>query len=156
MSWIQEARPAAREVCPLAHSKSALKRWRQSEAHHERNKGVRTAARSAVKKARTTIESSAPDEAQAAIREATAVLDRAAKRKIIHPNAASRSKSRMMRRLNKATGVTAAPAEAPKKARKTTAKAKPAAKAKAPAKAKTTAKAPAKPRATKPKPAAKS
>lgn len=139
----------------MAHSKSALKRWRQSEAHHERNKGVRTAARSAVKKARTTIETSAPDEAQAAIREATAVLDRAAKRKIIHPNTASRSKSRMMRRLNKATGATA-PAEAPKKARKTTAKAKPAAKAKAPAKAKTTAKAPAKPRATKPKPAAKS
>jgi small subunit ribosomal protein S20 len=141
----------AREVRPLAHSKSALKRWRQNEAHRERNKGVRTESRTAVRKAHTTIDTGSSDEAQAAIREATAVLDRAAKRRVIHPNAASRHKSRLMRQLNKAAGAAVVEAEAPKKARK----AAPKTAAKTTAKAKAPAKAAAKPRATRAKPAAK-
>jgi small subunit ribosomal protein S20 len=104
----------------LAHSKSALKRWRQNEAHRERNKPVRTAARTAVRKARTAIQDG--DEAEAAIREATRVLDKAAKRNIIHKNTAARQKSRLMRRLNKASAGPAT-AEAPKKTRLRAAKA---------------------------------
>lgn len=125
----------------MAHSKSALKRWRQNEAHRERNKPVRTAARTSVKKARTAIAGGNADEAAAAIKEASSILDRAAKRNVIHKNAASRQKSRLMRHLNEAgAGVTA---EAPKKTRKASTKTT----AKAPAKtgAKKTA---AKPRAT--------
>ena len=121
----------------MAHSKSALKRWRQNEAHRERNKPARTEARTAARKAHATIAASPADEAEAAIRAAAGILDRAAKRRVIHKNAASRHKSRMMRHLNKVGGVSAAPAEAPKKARKTAAKP-------AGAKAKTAAK----PRAT--------
>ena len=131
----------------MAHSKSALKRWRQNEAHRERNKGVRTAARSAVKKAHTAIESSSPDEAQAAIREAAGILDRASKGNVVHRNAVARHKSRMMKQLNKASGAAVAAVEAPKKTRK--------APAKKAAAAAPQAKAPAKPRAAKPKPAAK-
>jgi small subunit ribosomal protein S20 len=126
---------------PLAHSKSALKRWRQNEAHHERNKPVRSEGRTAVKTARAAIGAGAVDEAKAAVSAATAILDRAAKRNVIHKNAASRSKSRLMKHLN---AIGSAPAEeAPKKARKTAAK-KPAAKKPA-----------AKKPATKAKPAAK-
>lgn len=119
----------------MAHSKSALKRWRQNEQHRERNKPVRTSARTAVKKARVAI-AEGGDEAAAALREAASVLDRAAKHNVIHRNTASRQKSRLMRALSKRS---AAPGggEAPKKARKTatkkTAAKKPAAK-KAPAK----------------------
>jgi small subunit ribosomal protein S20 len=103
----------------VAHSKSALKRWRQNEAHRARNKPVRSASRTAVKKAHAAIDGGSPDDAAAAIREAAGILDRAAKRRIIHPNAASRHKSRMMRQLNKAgAGV----AEAPKKGRRTATK----------------------------------
>ncbi|MDP9237124.1 MAG: 30S ribosomal protein S20 [Chloroflexota bacterium] len=120
----------------MAHSKSALKRWRQNEAHRERNKPARTEARTAARKAHATIVASPPDEAQAAIRAAAGILDRAAKRKIIHKNAASRHKSRMMLHLNKVVGVSAAAAEAPKKARKTAAK--PTTKAKAAAKPRAT------------------
>ncbi len=124
----------------MAHSKSALKRWRQNEQHRERNKPVRTSARTAVKKARATI-AEGGDEVAAALREAASVLDRAAKHNVIHRNTASRQKSRLMRALNKRAAGPAAE-EAPKKARKTAAK-KTASK-KTPAK-----KAPAK-RATKP------
>lgn len=121
----------------MAHSKTALKRWRQNEAHRERNKPVRTAARTAARKAHATIEANPSEEATAAIAEAAGILDRAAKRRVIHPNAASRHKSRMMRHLNKLTAAPAKEAAAPKKTRKAAAK---------PAGAK--AKAAAKPRAT--------
>src|SRR5439155_2921419 len=129
---------------PLAHSKSALKRWRQADAANERNKGVRSGARTAVKTAREAIAASGAEEAQEAIRAAEGILDRAAKRRVIHKNAASRHKSRLMRHANEAAGGVAT-TEAPKRTRKSTAK--------APARAKTSAKAkaPAKPRATKPK-----
>jgi small subunit ribosomal protein S20 len=113
----------------LAHSKSALKRWRQNERQRDRNKAVRSATRTAVKNARTGV-AEASDDAAAAIREAMSVLDRAAKRNVIHKNAASRHKSRLMKHLNAATAGEAT-AEAPKKRR---APAKKAAAKKAPAK----------------------
>lgn len=121
----------------MAHSKSALKRWRQNETHRERNKPARTEARTASRKAHTAIATGPADEALAAIREAAGILDRAAKRKVIHRNAASRHKSRMMLHLNKVAGAPAVAADAPKKARKATAKATP--KAKAAAKPRATA-----------------
>jgi small subunit ribosomal protein S20 len=123
----------------LAHSKSALKRWRQNEAHRENNKPVRTGARTATRKAHTTIVTGTPEEAQAAIREAAGIVDRAAKHNVIHKNAASRHKSRMMKHLNKLTGAAPVAAEAPKKARKTPAKAGATAKAKTAAKPRATA-----------------
>lgn len=94
----------------MAHSKSALKRWRQNEAHRARNKPVRSAARTAVRTAHAAAESGNADHA---IREASRVLDRAAKRRVIHPNAASRYKSRLMRHRNRAAGpaATGAPAK---------------------------------------------
>ena len=121
----------------MAHSKSALKRWRQNEAHRENNKPVRTGARTATRKAHATIVAGTPEEAQAAIREAAGIVDRAAKHNVIHKNTASRHKSRMMRHLNKVAGTAPVAEAAPKKARKTPAKA-----------GATKAKAAAKPRAT--------
>ena len=102
----------------MAHSKSALKRWRQNERHRARNKPVRTAARTAVRSARATI-AAGGDDATSAIQSAASVLDRAAKHNVIHRNAASRHKSRLMRAMNR---IGAAPAEAPKRTRKTAAK----------------------------------
>jgi small subunit ribosomal protein S20 len=101
----------------MAHSKSALKRWRQNERHRERNKPVRTAARSVVKKARAAI-ADGGDDAAAALREAASVLDRAAKHNVIHRNAASRHKSRLMKALNRQSSG-ADEGGAPKRARKT-------------------------------------
>jgi small subunit ribosomal protein S20 len=110
----------------VAHSRSALKRWRQNLRHRERNKAVRTSARTAVKKARDVIAAADADEARVAIAEASSILDRASKGNVVHRNAVARHKSRLMRRLNAATGPAAA--EEPKKARKTTKTAKTAAK----------------------------
>jgi small subunit ribosomal protein S20 len=107
----------------LAHSLSALKRWRQNERRRARNKPVRTAARTAVKQAHDTVLEGPTDEAQAAVREAARVLDKAAKHNVIHKNKAARQKSRLMKQLAKAGAGEAPVAEPPKKGqRKTTAK----------------------------------
>ena len=105
----------------MAHSKSALKRWRQNEAHRARNRPVRTAVRTAVKKAHTTISGGSADESKAEIMLTSSILDRAAKRGVIHRNAAARHKSRMMRQAARA-GSPAAAVEAPKNTRKAPAK----------------------------------
>lgn len=90
----------------MAHSKSALKRWRQNERHRERNKAVRSAARTAVRTARAAI-ADAPESASVTIASAASVLDRATKSRVIHPNAAARHKSRLMRHQHEATSGTA-------------------------------------------------
>ena len=84
----------------MAHSKSALKRHRQSLKLAERNKSRQTAAKSAVRKARELIADGKTEEAQAAVREASSVLDRAAQKGVLHRNNASRRKARLARMLN--------------------------------------------------------
>ncbi len=83
----------------MAHSRSALKRWRQNLRRRARNKAVRSATRTFVKKAIAAIEQAAPNVMEV-LREAQSALDRAAKKGVIHPNAAARRKSRLMRRLH--------------------------------------------------------
>ncbi len=84
----------------MPNIRSAAKRMRQDEHRHERNRVYRSAARTAVKKARVLIEDANP-EAQEAIRTAVVALDRAAQRGAIHANNAARRKSRLMRHYNK-------------------------------------------------------
>lgn len=83
----------------MANTKSAKKQARQNERHRLRNKAVRTRTRNAVKKARVALASGDSQMAAEATGHAVAQLDRAASKGIIHKNAASRSKSRLMRQL---------------------------------------------------------
>jgi small subunit ribosomal protein S20 len=66
----------------------------------ERNKPVRSSARTAVTKARGLIDKKDMDAAQAAVKEAVIALDKAAKKGVIHPNNAARRKSRLAKQLN--------------------------------------------------------
>lgn len=84
----------------MAHAKSAIKRHRQSLVRRVRNRGRQSEARSALRSAREALAGGARDEAEAAVRRAGKVLDRTARRGVIHKNNASRSKSRLMRQLN--------------------------------------------------------
>ncbi len=86
----------------MAHSPSASKRLRQSLRRRERNRVRRSAARTAVRQARELIEGGAQEEAQKAVHAAVSVLDRAARKGVLHPNNAARRKSRLMRHLNAA------------------------------------------------------
>jgi len=55
-----------------------------------------------VTQAEKLILSNEPESAQQAVVAAISVLDKAAKKRVIHPNAAARRKSRLMRKLNQA------------------------------------------------------
>lgn len=84
----------------MAHTKSALKRHRQSLKLREVNKSRQTAAKSAVRHARELLAEGKRDEAETAVRHASSVLDRAAQKGVIHRNNASRRKARLARMLN--------------------------------------------------------
>ena len=88
----------------MANIKSAEKRWRQSLKRRMRNRGVRTAARTQIKTVNRALATGETDEN--ALREAVSALDKAAEKGIIHPNNASRRKSRLMSRF---AAVVAAP-----------------------------------------------
>lgn len=103
----------------LANSSSARKRIRSSQRKHEQNRGVRSAVRTAVAKARRAVGQESPDESQALISLATSALDKAAEHGILHRRNASRRKSRLMLMAAKATaeqGAAAAEAAPKRKA----------------------------------------
>jgi small subunit ribosomal protein S20 len=82
----------------MAHSNQARKRIRQNERHAARNRPIRTSAARRVRDARDAIENGDADAADV-VRAAQSALDRAAKRNVIHPNAASRRKRRLAAQL---------------------------------------------------------
>jgi small subunit ribosomal protein S20 len=81
----------------MPNIKSAQKRMELSRKARERNRARRSELRTIVKKMR---QAATAEEAQERIREATALLDRAAAKRLIHPNRAARIKSQLARKLN--------------------------------------------------------
>jgi small subunit ribosomal protein S20 len=82
----------------LANIKSAKKRARQAVKRNQHNTAQRTAMRSSVRKAVKAIE--AKDKgADGALKSASAALDSAARKGLIHKNKAARTKSRLTKRL---------------------------------------------------------
>lgn len=76
--------------------KSAKKRMRQAKTHTTLNRTHRSQLRTAIKKVRAA----AAPEAQTAYAEAVQLLDRAGRKRLIHPNAAARQKSRLAKLVN--------------------------------------------------------
>lgn len=100
---------------------SAAKAHRQSLKRRLRNRMVRSATRNFVKKAESAIAAGDPEAAREAVRSALIGLDRAAKKGVIHANAAARRKSRLVLKYNaavaalSATGGAAEVGEKPKR-----------------------------------------
>jgi small subunit ribosomal protein S20 len=84
----------------LANTKSALKRIKTSRKRQARNRAIRTATRTYVKRARAAIEGQASDMMER-VREALSALDKAVSKGVIHRNNAARRKSRLMRYMQK-------------------------------------------------------
>ena len=87
----------------MAHTKSAKKRVRQNERQRLHNRGLKGRMRTAVKAVEKAAGASDPATAGAALRAASAELDRAGRKRLVHPNAAARKKSRLAKRLAKAS-----------------------------------------------------
>ncbi len=86
----------------MANIQSAKKRIRQTVKRTQRNRVFRSSARTYVKKTRQLLDDGNLDDAEIAAREAYQALDKAARRRIIHPKNAARRKGRLMAALDKA------------------------------------------------------
>lgn len=83
----------------MANHKSALKRARQNEERRERNRAVKTRLKNAVKTVRQTAVTAGSDPAEV-FKEAQSIIDKAAKKGVIHKRAASRKIARLQRLVN--------------------------------------------------------
>ena len=81
----------------MANHKSAEKRNRQSETRRLRNRYVSRTTRNAVKKFR---ELTSKEEAQAKYPEVCSMLDKLAKKNVIHQNKANNLKSKLAIHMN--------------------------------------------------------
>jgi small subunit ribosomal protein S20 len=77
---------------------SAKKRMRQALRHRARNRQQRSAVRTATKKVRQAANA---EEAAAAYRDAEQLLDRAARKHLVHRNNAARHKRRLKKLVAK-------------------------------------------------------
>ena len=82
----------------MANIKSQIKRNRQNEVRHERNKAVKTGLKTAVRKFREAAEAGDKDVAVEAGRTAARKLDKAASKGVIHKNQAANRKSSIAKR----------------------------------------------------------
>lgn len=86
----------------MPNIKSAKKRMRLSRVQNSRNRAKRARLRTAIKKVRQAENAEA---AQGAFREATVLLDRAATKRLLHPNAVARLKGQLARKVSEVAGA---------------------------------------------------
>ena len=83
-------------------SKSAQKAARTGKRKQARNRSMKSATKTHITRTEKLIRDNDIESAQVAMQATISVLDKAAKKGVIHPNTASRRKSRLMKKLNKA------------------------------------------------------
>lgn len=86
---------------PIKHA--ALKQIRKDRKRRQRNQAVQSELKTLTRRLAELLTAQKLDEARAMVSRLAKKYDHAASRRIIHPNTAARTKSRLMRRLNQAT-----------------------------------------------------
>ena len=82
----------------MANIKSQIKRNKQNERRHQRNKAVKSSLRTYVRNFREAADAGDVDSATAAMRTACRELDKAASKGVIHKKQAANRKSAITRR----------------------------------------------------------
>lgn len=84
----------------MATHKSAIKRHRQNQRRRVRNAEVKSEIKSAIKEVKETIAQGNKENAGAVLAKAVRLLDKAASKKTLHRNNASRKISRLTTAVN--------------------------------------------------------
>ncbi len=85
----------------MANIKSAKKRIKVNEKKAARNKSIRSAVKTKVKKVVVAVENSNVDDAKVALLDAITAIDKATSKGLFHKKAAARKKSSLTRQVNK-------------------------------------------------------
>jgi small subunit ribosomal protein S20 len=83
----------------MPNIKSAAKRLRQSILRRESNRAVKSSLRTQNRKVVEAVKAGNVEQAEAELRQAAKLLDRAGTRRVIHRNAAARKKSRLSAKI---------------------------------------------------------
>ncbi|QVL34461.1 30S ribosomal protein S20 [Telmatocola sphagniphila] len=83
----------------MPHTKSAEKALRQAEKRRAHNRDVKKAIKVQFKKFSEALAKGTPEQKVAEFKLASKKLDKAAAKKVIHPNAAARKKSQLAKKL---------------------------------------------------------
>jgi small subunit ribosomal protein S20 len=86
----------------MPNTASAKKRLRQNIVRRARNRAIKSSVREHIKKVIAAADEGNVEKAEELYRQAAKRIDRAGARNVIHPNAASRRKSRLQRLIKKA------------------------------------------------------
>ncbi len=84
----------------MANIKSAKKRILVNNKKAARNKSIRSAVKTAIKKVETAVAAGEKEAAAAALVNATSVIDKAESKGVYHKNNASRKVSRLSKAVN--------------------------------------------------------
>jgi len=85
----------------MPRRKTSLKRKRADKKRHLRNLKIKQELKKTIKKFQALISAKNIDEAKALLGKVFSQLDKAAKKRILHPGTANRKKSRLMKRLTR-------------------------------------------------------
>lgn len=91
----------------MPNTSSAKKRLRQNEVRRLRNRTVKSSLRTQMRKVRDSIKVGDLDKAAVELRLAQKKLDQAGAKRVIHPNKAARTKSRLVKMLRRAQAAAA-------------------------------------------------
>ncbi|HPU07515.1 MAG: 30S ribosomal protein S20 [Thermogutta sp.] len=86
----------------MPNTKSAKKRLRQNIKRRAHNRSIKRSVRTQCRKVREAVAAGDLAKAEEEFRKAYRLLDRAGAKRIIHPNAAARTKSRLASAMRKA------------------------------------------------------
>jgi small subunit ribosomal protein S20 len=89
----------------MPHTRSAKKSVRRIAARNQRNRAAKSAIKTQIKKFTDIVKSGSPDVVQAEFKIAAKKLDKAAAKRVIHPNQAARKKSQLAKMINRKTGT---------------------------------------------------
>ena len=84
----------------MANIKSAKKRILVAATKTERNKSIRSAVKTSMKKVEAAVNAQNKEEAMAALSSASSVISKAAQKGVYHKNNAARKVSRLTRLVN--------------------------------------------------------
>ena len=85
----------------MANIKSAKKRIKVTAAKTSRNKSVRSAVKTDIKKVVAAVDNNNVDEAKTALTNAVSSIDKATSKGIFHKNTSARKKSALTKLVNK-------------------------------------------------------
>jgi len=84
----------------LAHTRSAKKMIHIQSEQRGRNRTIKSSVKTYIDKAEELISGKELEPAKAAVQKASVALDKAAHKRVIHPNNAARRKSRLIKKFN--------------------------------------------------------